>query len=230
MNRKEALRLLGLDEDATIEDIKVAYKETVQILHPDKFSGNKKLQNRATEQFKNLQESYDYLTKGKGARASAGVGSDRGAGSAGRSGAGAGVGARSGSSVKSRASAGAGDSTDYYEDSDTYYSDAYAVREIEARLAGIAAAKTQLVAQRDVAYDERRNGCIMTGIGVLVALFFGRKPSPVFMLIATLAGTAALWGITQVISATRTINTLNEHVRKLTKEKKKLQQQLEEFE
>ena len=62
MNRTEALRILGLDDDATPEDVKTAYKETVQILHPDRFASNKKLQDRATEQFKNLQEAYDYLT------------------------------------------------------------------------------------------------------------------------------------------------------------------------
>lgn len=67
MNRIEALRLLGLDEDATEKDIRVAYKEAAQIVHPDRFASNKKLQDRATEQFKNLQEAYDYL-KGKGSR------------------------------------------------------------------------------------------------------------------------------------------------------------------
>ena len=59
MNRTEALRILGLDDDATPEDVKTAYKETVQILHPDRFASNKKLQDRATEQFKNLQEAYE---------------------------------------------------------------------------------------------------------------------------------------------------------------------------
>ena len=43
MNRLEALRALGLDEDATDEDIKTAYRETAQILHPDRFATNKKL-------------------------------------------------------------------------------------------------------------------------------------------------------------------------------------------
>ena len=40
MNRTEALRILGLDDDATPEDVKTAYKETVQILHPDRFASN----------------------------------------------------------------------------------------------------------------------------------------------------------------------------------------------
>ncbi len=70
MNRSEALRALGLEEDASIEDIRAAYKETAQILHPDRFAGNKKLQARATEQFKNLQEAYDFLLKEGGSRRS----------------------------------------------------------------------------------------------------------------------------------------------------------------
>ena len=45
MNRTEALHILGLEDDATADDIKIAYRETVQILHPDKFAGNEKLQN-----------------------------------------------------------------------------------------------------------------------------------------------------------------------------------------
>ena len=65
MNRSEALRILGLGDDATSEDVKIAYRETAQILHPDRFASNKKLQERATEQFKNLQEAYDVLTSGK---------------------------------------------------------------------------------------------------------------------------------------------------------------------
>ena len=66
MNRTEALHILGLEDDATADDIKIAYRETVQILHPDKFAGNEKLQNRATEQFKRLQEAYDLLSSGAG--------------------------------------------------------------------------------------------------------------------------------------------------------------------
>ena len=33
MNRTEALHILGLEDDATADDIKIAYRETVQILH-----------------------------------------------------------------------------------------------------------------------------------------------------------------------------------------------------
>ena len=77
MNRIEALNILGLDDDATDRDIKVAYKECVQILHPDRFAGNAKLQDRATEQFKRLQGAYDYLSSGRGSKSSSGSSQDR---------------------------------------------------------------------------------------------------------------------------------------------------------
>ena len=136
MNRLEALRALGLDEDATDEDIKTAYRETAQILHPDRFATNKKLQDRATEQFKNLQEAYDFLTSSKGRR-------------------------KAGGSSASARSARAP-----YDD-------------VDARLAGI-------------------------------------------------AGTAAIWGIVQVVSSQRSINTLTEHIDELNREERKIAQESEE--
>ena len=182
MNRTEALRILGLDDDATPEDVKTAYKETVQILHPDRFASNKKLQDRATEQFKNLQEAYDYLTSGKGSRTSA---------------------------RDPRAAA---------ERARSYTSS----NQVEARMAGVAAARTQLVKQRDVALDERRNGIAMTAIGGIVALIAGRRPFGLFGIVAAIASAAAVWGIVQVVSSQRTIATLNEHIAELNKEARRL--------
>lgn len=188
MNRLEALHILGLGDDATPEEIRTAYKESAQIMHPDRFASNKKLQDRATEQFKNLQAAYDYLTSGKGA--------------------------------KTKRSSAAGASR----------SGISAEAEIRARLAGIAAARAQLVAQRDAANDERRNGMVMAGIGAVAALLTFRRPFGLFGLVAA-AGTAALvWGIVQVVSAGKTVDTLNEHLRKLGDEKKKLTAELEDME
>ncbi len=185
MNRIEALRILGLDEDATPEDIKIAYKETVQILHPDRFASNKKLQDRATEQFKNLQEAYEYLTSSKQSRRRSSGGSQGGSARA-------------------------------------------ASDNAEARIAGIAAARKQLVAQRDVAYDERRNGLTMAVIGGLVALFCARRPFGLFGVIAAIASTAAVWGIVQVVSSQRSITTLNEHIAELNEEERKIAREEEE--
>lgn len=196
MNRLEALHILGLGEDATPEEIKTAYRECAQILHPDKFANNKKLQTRATEQFKNLKEAYEYLTSGKSAKRK--VGTAAGSGSC-------------GSSVHSAGSVGSR-------------------REAEARLAGIAAARAQLVAQRDVVADERRNGMIMAGVGAVVAFVTIRRPFGLLGLVAAIASTACVWGIVQVISANKTLDTLNDHLRKLNVEKKKLIAELEDIE
>ena len=188
MNRTEALRILGLDDDATPEDVKTAYKETVQILHPDRVASNKKLQDRATEQFKNLQAAYDYLTSGKGSR------------SAGRSS------SSTGSASRPRTSANV----------------------TEARMAGIAAARTQLVKQRDVVFDERRNGIAMTVIGGLIALLTGRRPFGLFGIVAAISSAAAVWGIVQIVSSQRTISTLNEHIAELNAEERRLAEELDD--
>lgn len=180
MNRQEALRTLGLDEDATDEDIVIAYKESAQIMHPDRFAGKPKLQKRATEQFKNLQEAYSYL-KDHGAK---GGGSHTGR-------------ARSASSRED---------------------------ELEARLAGIQAARTQLVAQRDALLDSRRNGLTMLVVGALIAIFMRR-----IVWLAGIAGTAAVWGLIEVVSTTQNINSLSDKLDELTKEKKRILQEIEEL-
>ncbi len=192
MNRLEALRTLGLDEDATSEDIKIAYRETVQILHPDKFASNKKLQERATEQFKYLQEAYDFLNSQKKSH-----------------------------NVSSKG-----------KTNQTSYSNSYtSAQKNEARIAGITAARTQLVAQRDIAFDERRNGIFMMLVGLVVAFFTGRRFFVgIFGMIAAVASTVAVWGIVKTISAQSTINTLNEHIKKLQDEERNLIKELEKEE
>ena len=204
MNRTEALHILGLEDDATADDIKIAYRETVQILHPDKFAGNEKLQNRATEQFKRLQEAYDLLSSGASGRR----------------------GARSGSSSGASSSSGAARAWTEVEDGVEveYLTEA----EIKARLAGIAAARAKLVAQRDTVSDERRNGLAMAAIGAVATLLTIRRPFGILGMIAAVAGTATVWGIIQFLGAQRNLNTLNEHLAKLTEERKEYEALLEE--
>ncbi len=211
MNRTEALHILGLEDDATADDIKIAYRETVQILHPDKFAGNEKLQNRATEQFKRLQEAYDLL--------SSAVGGGRG----GRSGRGSRSGA--GSSGTSSSSGAARAWTEVEDGVEVEY---LTEAEIKARLAGIAAARAQLVAQRDTVSDERRNGLAMAAIGAVATLLTIRRPFGILGMIAAVAGTATVWGIIQFLGAQRNLNTLNEHLAKLTEERKEYEALLEE--
>ena len=201
MNRTEALHILGLEDDATADDIKIAYRETVQILHPDKFAGNEKLQSRATEQFKHLLSSG--ASGGRGGR-----------------------GARSGSSSGASSSSGAARAWTEVEDGVEveYLTEA----EIKARLAGIAAARAQLVAQRDTVSDERRNGLAMAAIGAVATLLTIRRPFGILGMIAAVAGTATVWGIIQFLGAQRNLNTLNEHLAKLTEERKEYEALLEE--
>ena len=185
MDRAEALRILGLDESATAEEIKAAYKESAQILHPDRFATNKKLQDRATEQFKNLQEAYDMLmdptkqTRSKG---------------------------------RARPEAA--------RPADSYFTQ----QEIEARLAGIAAARTQLVAERDALADKRRNGLVILLVGLIVAAVFRRSPFAM-----ALGSTGIVWGIIQAASSHKDVETLNEHLNALAKEKRELLARLEEL-
>lgn len=179
MNRIEALNILGLDDDATQADIKAAYKECVQIFHPDRFANNKKLQDRATEQFKRLQDAYDYLTSGRGSK---GESAKR--------------------SSTRRASSGS-----------------YA----EAQMAGLEAARTQLVAQRDVLYDERRNALMMIAGGGVVAFLLRR-----IVWVAGIAGTVCIWGIVSLMSTLRSISTINEHIHEIEMQKRELEQDWEE--
>ena len=75
--------MLGLEEGAEVEDIKLAYREMAQILHPDKFSGNRRLAIRAEQQFKRLNEARDVLMAAAGQP----VGKERGSRGAGSRGA-----------------------------------------------------------------------------------------------------------------------------------------------
>ncbi|MCU7584732.1 J domain-containing protein [Adlercreutzia muris] len=204
MNRNEALNILGLEDDASADDIKVAYRETVQILHPDKFAGNEKLQSRATEQFKRLQEAYELLTSSNGGRRARGS---------------------SASSSAPRSSGAARSWTETEGDVEVEY---LTEAEIRARLSGIAAARAQLVAQRDTVTDERRNGLAMAGIGAVAAFFTIRRPFGIFGFIAAMAVPAAIWGVVQAISAQRNLSTLNEHLAKLTEERKEYEALLDE--
>ena len=182
MNRIEALNVLGLDSDATEKDIKVAYRECAQILHPDRFASNAKLQDRATEQFKRLQDAYEYLTDDKARRTSA---------------------------SGPRSSAPSGAKASY--------------RAVEARLAGLAAAKAQLTAQRDALSDERRNAIIMIVGGAIVALAARR-----IVILAGVASVLAVYGIVSLVGTMQNIGTIDEHLKDMEMQRRRLEEELEE--
>ncbi len=176
MNRTEALNILGLDEDATASDIKVAYKECVQILHPDRFANNKRLADRATEQFKRLQDAYDFLTSGKGSK---------------------------GESAPSKSrprSNGAGRTSK------------------EAKLAGLTAARTQLVAQRDALLDERRNALAMIAFGICLAVVLRRV-----VWLAGIASALLIWGIVKMIGTVQSLSTIRDHIKEIDAQRRELE-------
>ena len=59
MTRSECYQVLGLDADASTEEIRQAYRRRAQELHPDRNPGDP----RAEEQFKKLSEAYHTLTR-----------------------------------------------------------------------------------------------------------------------------------------------------------------------
>lgn len=233
MNRNEALRTLGLDADATAEDIRVAYKETAQILHPDRFAGNRKLQDRATEQFKNLQEAYDLLRREEGraaargrARGATGAAATGGRGAS-RAGSAGGSDAAGPAAAAAWASAGAARAhVEVDEDGNEveYVTDA----EIRARLAGIAAARVQMVAQRDALIDERRNGAVMAAIGAVLALLTARRPIGILGVISAAASAATVWGVVQVVSSQRNLTSINAHLAELAEQRREYERLLDE--
>lgn len=58
---ERAYRLLGLSYDATVEDVKKAYKEKLLYYHPDKHTKNEILQKVATDKTRQVIESYNLI-------------------------------------------------------------------------------------------------------------------------------------------------------------------------
>lgn len=65
MTRDEALSVLGLKPDASRDQITIAYRELVQMLHPDKYGDNTRLRARAEQQMRAINEARDVLLKGE---------------------------------------------------------------------------------------------------------------------------------------------------------------------
>jgi DnaJ-class molecular chaperone len=55
------LAILELKPGASFEEIRVSYREMVQILHPDRFHGNLKLQQRTHLKLQQVNEAYEVL-------------------------------------------------------------------------------------------------------------------------------------------------------------------------
>jgi curved DNA-binding protein CbpA len=60
-NIKQCCDLLDLPPGFSLEDLKQAYKDLAQVWHPDRFSHNPRLQQKAEEKLKQINEAYTQL-------------------------------------------------------------------------------------------------------------------------------------------------------------------------
>ena len=60
-NIKKCFEVLGLRPGATEEEIKETVRDLVKVWHPDRFNDNARLQQKAQEKLKEINEAYDTL-------------------------------------------------------------------------------------------------------------------------------------------------------------------------
>lgn len=53
--------LLGLSVNASIDEAKQAYRDQISVWHPDRFQNNPRLQTKATEKLKEINEAYEKI-------------------------------------------------------------------------------------------------------------------------------------------------------------------------
>lgn len=70
MTRDEAAAVLGVEAGSSAAEVRAAYRELAQMLHPDKYGDNKRLRARAEQQMRAVNEARDVLL-GKAAAAGA---------------------------------------------------------------------------------------------------------------------------------------------------------------
>lgn len=58
---EECLKVLGLERGATPDDYRQAYRDLVEIWHPDRLAHNERLQLLANDHLKEINEAYAYL-------------------------------------------------------------------------------------------------------------------------------------------------------------------------
>ncbi len=61
MNRYDALRILGLDPEATLDEVRRAYREQVNLWHPDRYSENSALKAMALKNVQDANRAWTYL-------------------------------------------------------------------------------------------------------------------------------------------------------------------------
>ena len=59
MDIRRCFDILELEREATLDEAKQAYKDLVNIWHPDRFSSNPRLKQKAEEKIKEVSEAYE---------------------------------------------------------------------------------------------------------------------------------------------------------------------------
>ncbi|HKQ51991.1 MAG TPA: J domain-containing protein, partial [Pyrinomonadaceae bacterium] len=60
--------LLGVRPGASIQELKTAHRDLAKVWHPDRFAHDPRLQQKAQEKLKEINEAYDQLTAAKSGR------------------------------------------------------------------------------------------------------------------------------------------------------------------
>lgn len=187
MTRDEALSVLGLDSNASDEDIRTAYRELAQMLHPDKYGSNGRLRKRAERQMTTLNEARDTLLKKSG----------RSSGGAGRTGAGA---ASHASSPGTSASAGASASVR---------------RAAAARARAAETARLAVVAQIRSLTEGRTRALMFLLVGVIGMLILTRIRGTIRTIGFPLASGLAIWGFIDTVNIVSELGGLRRRAREL---------------
>lgn len=66
---RRSLEILDLEVEASIEDVKQAYRDCVSVWHPDRFANNPRLKKKAEKKLKEINEAHETLTSFLSARA-----------------------------------------------------------------------------------------------------------------------------------------------------------------
>ena len=61
MDIKQCYELLELNPGVFIDELRRAYRDLVEVWHPDRFRHNLRLQKRAEEKFKEMNQAYETL-------------------------------------------------------------------------------------------------------------------------------------------------------------------------
>src|ERR687884_635606 len=60
--------LLGVKRGASSQELKTAHRDMAKVWHPDRFAHDPRLQQKAQEKLKEINEAYDLLTAAKSGR------------------------------------------------------------------------------------------------------------------------------------------------------------------